>query len=189
MGARNRPSRNRIVVPARQATFAWGIYSLESILGLLKSLKIRALIWTRTVEWGLQETPQAVGPFVVICSTKPTLPPVRTCSLSHVTQREESLRERERVRWWHFCRGGGGRWLEPCISNDGVMNMGSFFLYSFYTAQIYVHVHVKSVTAEWSITGSTTILLSYKEGLTVNEIKTGHSECPYYLTFLATRIR
>ncbi len=37
------PSRNRVVVMARQATEAGGIDSLESILGLLKSLKIRAL--------------------------------------------------------------------------------------------------------------------------------------------------
>jgi hypothetical protein len=36
MGARNR------VVPARQATQLGGIGSLESILGLLESLKIRA---------------------------------------------------------------------------------------------------------------------------------------------------
>jgi hypothetical protein len=42
MGARNRASRNSVVVPARQATQAGGIDSLESILGLLKSLKIRA---------------------------------------------------------------------------------------------------------------------------------------------------
>ncbi len=34
------PSRNRIVVPARQATQAGGIDSLESIPGLLYSLKI-----------------------------------------------------------------------------------------------------------------------------------------------------
>ena len=34
------PSRNRFVVPARQATEAGGIHSLESIPGLLKSLKI-----------------------------------------------------------------------------------------------------------------------------------------------------
>ncbi len=38
------PSRNRVVVPARQATQPGGIGSLESILGLLKSLKIRAQI-------------------------------------------------------------------------------------------------------------------------------------------------
>jgi hypothetical protein len=37
------PSRNRAVVPARQATLAGGIDSLEPILELLKSLKIRAL--------------------------------------------------------------------------------------------------------------------------------------------------
>ncbi len=36
-------SRNRVVVPARQATQLGGIGSLESILWLLKSLKIRAL--------------------------------------------------------------------------------------------------------------------------------------------------
>ncbi len=36
-------SRNRVVVPARQATQPVGIGSLESILGLLKNLKIRAL--------------------------------------------------------------------------------------------------------------------------------------------------
>jgi hypothetical protein len=39
------PSRNSVVVPARQATTQpGGIGSLESILGLLKSLKIRALL-------------------------------------------------------------------------------------------------------------------------------------------------
>jgi hypothetical protein len=38
------PSRNRVTVPARQATFAGGIGSLESIPGLHKSLKIRALV-------------------------------------------------------------------------------------------------------------------------------------------------
>jgi hypothetical protein len=36
------PSRNRVVVPAPQATHPGGIGSLESILGLIKSLKIRA---------------------------------------------------------------------------------------------------------------------------------------------------
>jgi hypothetical protein len=40
-GARNR-GRNRVVVPARQATQPGRNGSLESILGLLKSLKIRA---------------------------------------------------------------------------------------------------------------------------------------------------
>jgi hypothetical protein len=34
---------NWVVIPARQATQPGGIGSLESILGLLKSLKIRAL--------------------------------------------------------------------------------------------------------------------------------------------------
>ncbi len=36
-------ARNKVVVQARQATYAGGIYSLEWILGLFKSLKIRAL--------------------------------------------------------------------------------------------------------------------------------------------------
>jgi hypothetical protein len=35
--------RNRVIVPVRQATLAGRIDSLESIPGLLKSLKIRAL--------------------------------------------------------------------------------------------------------------------------------------------------
>ena len=43
MGARNRVG-NRVVVPARQATQPGGIGFLESILGLLKSLKIRARV-------------------------------------------------------------------------------------------------------------------------------------------------
>ncbi len=42
MGARNRVGK--VVVPARQATHPGGIGSLESILGLLKSLKFRALV-------------------------------------------------------------------------------------------------------------------------------------------------
>jgi len=37
------PSRNRVVVPAHQATQPGRMCSLESILVLLKSLKIRAL--------------------------------------------------------------------------------------------------------------------------------------------------
>ncbi len=41
--ARNWVGRNRVVVPVRQASQPGGISSLESILGLLKSLKIRAL--------------------------------------------------------------------------------------------------------------------------------------------------
>jgi hypothetical protein len=48
--------RNRGVVPARQATHyaAWWIFALESILGLLKSLKIRAQVagWRGRVSWG-----------------------------------------------------------------------------------------------------------------------------------------
>ncbi len=42
MGARNL-GRNSVVVPSRQATQPGGIGSFESNLGLLKSLKIRAL--------------------------------------------------------------------------------------------------------------------------------------------------
>jgi hypothetical protein len=38
------PSRNRVVVPARQATQPGGIGSLGLILGLLKSLKIRGYV-------------------------------------------------------------------------------------------------------------------------------------------------
>jgi hypothetical protein len=37
-----KPSRKRVFVPARQATKGGGIDLLESILGLLRSLKIRA---------------------------------------------------------------------------------------------------------------------------------------------------
>ncbi len=39
------PSRNRVVVPACQATLAGGIDALESITGILKSLKIPALVY------------------------------------------------------------------------------------------------------------------------------------------------
>ncbi len=41
------PSRNRVVVPDRQATQPGGIGALESILRLLKSLKISGLFSTR----------------------------------------------------------------------------------------------------------------------------------------------
>jgi hypothetical protein len=47
MGARKEPNRNRVVVPARQATYFGAIHSLESILGLLKCLKQRALTCDR----------------------------------------------------------------------------------------------------------------------------------------------
>jgi hypothetical protein len=43
MGAIGTEYRNRVVVPARQATSCGGIDSLESIPGLLKSLKILPL--------------------------------------------------------------------------------------------------------------------------------------------------
>ncbi len=48
MGARNQVGIHRVVVSARQATQPVGIGSLESILGLLKSLKIRALVLAPT---------------------------------------------------------------------------------------------------------------------------------------------
>ncbi len=44
------PSRHRVVVPARQATQPGGIGSLESILGLLNSLKVRDLYLARSVQ-------------------------------------------------------------------------------------------------------------------------------------------
>ncbi len=43
--------RNTVVVPARRAKQPGGIGSLESILGLLKSLKIRAL--HSSTQWNL----------------------------------------------------------------------------------------------------------------------------------------
>jgi hypothetical protein len=42
--AKFQPSMNRVIVPARQETQPGGIDPSESILGLLKSLKIRALL-------------------------------------------------------------------------------------------------------------------------------------------------
>jgi hypothetical protein len=58
---------NRVIIPARQATKPGGVGSLESILGLLKSLKIRALgvfwspcpsmyctLYCTQQRWGLQ---------------------------------------------------------------------------------------------------------------------------------------
>jgi hypothetical protein len=46
MGARKELSRNRVVVPAHQAIYDGGINFLESILGLLKSMKIWAQVRT-----------------------------------------------------------------------------------------------------------------------------------------------
>jgi hypothetical protein len=43
------PCRNKVVVPGRQATQPGGIDSLESILGLLKSLKIRDQRYLKSV--------------------------------------------------------------------------------------------------------------------------------------------
>jgi len=59
----NLPSRNRVIVPARQATQPGGIGSLESILGLLKSLKIWALVWWLSLrdpekKWSADFVPQ-----------------------------------------------------------------------------------------------------------------------------------
>jgi hypothetical protein len=47
------PSRYRVVIPASQATQPAGIASWESILGLLKSLKIRAqcTLFTELIVW------------------------------------------------------------------------------------------------------------------------------------------
>jgi hypothetical protein len=50
-------SRNRVIVPARQATQPGGIGFLESILGLLKSLKIRALQTEGEGDLSLQPLP------------------------------------------------------------------------------------------------------------------------------------
>ncbi len=58
------PSRNRVVIPARQAKQPGGIGSLESILGLLiKRLKIRARIRVGAppIYLGL-DGPPALGP-------------------------------------------------------------------------------------------------------------------------------
>ncbi len=50
------PSKNRVVVPIRQATKAGGIDSLESIPGLLKSLKILVLDSRYVIFRGIQRT-------------------------------------------------------------------------------------------------------------------------------------
>ncbi len=54
---------NRVVVPTRQATYADGIDSLESILGLIKSLKIRdqRLLYCNSC---LRRFAKTKGPFV-----------------------------------------------------------------------------------------------------------------------------
>jgi hypothetical protein len=46
-------SRNRVIVPARQATYAGGIDTLGLIPGLHKRLKIRAQVkaWTGITVW------------------------------------------------------------------------------------------------------------------------------------------
>ncbi len=64
--------RKRVVAPARQATSAGGIETLESILGLLKCLKIRALIVPRTGIWkgGKEERGEerdAGKAYIIIC--------------------------------------------------------------------------------------------------------------------------
>jgi hypothetical protein len=46
--------RNRVIVPARHATWAGGIHSLESIPGPHKHLKIRAQLWGRGT--GMEDT-------------------------------------------------------------------------------------------------------------------------------------
>jgi hypothetical protein len=45
--------RNKVIVPARQARWAGGIHSLDSILGLHERLKIRALGFTTWRSWFL----------------------------------------------------------------------------------------------------------------------------------------
>ncbi len=57
-----KPSRNTVFVPARQATQPSGIGSLESILGLLISLKIRA-------QFSLQHVGVMYVSFVHVCDT------------------------------------------------------------------------------------------------------------------------
>jgi hypothetical protein len=54
-------SRNRVVVPARQATQAGGNDSLESILGLLKSLKFGLCDGIIEQSMGGQGTEQDIG--------------------------------------------------------------------------------------------------------------------------------
>jgi hypothetical protein len=52
---------NKVVVPARQAIQSGGIDSLESILGLLKSLKVRAvlqILLCRDGGFHVKETPR-----------------------------------------------------------------------------------------------------------------------------------
>jgi hypothetical protein len=65
-------ARNRVVVLARQATQPDGIGSLESILGLLESLKIRALFnlrWNRHMAEPFQKYKRKDGQmrFWIVC--------------------------------------------------------------------------------------------------------------------------
>ncbi len=62
---------NRVIVPARQATWAGGIFSLESIPGLHKRLKIRALVsrdpWCRTRASVLHPLEDLPKTSIIIC--------------------------------------------------------------------------------------------------------------------------
>jgi hypothetical protein len=56
-----KPSRNRVIVPARQATQHGGIGSSESILGLLKTLKFELSLPTSILSAGHRVR---AGPFL-----------------------------------------------------------------------------------------------------------------------------
>jgi hypothetical protein len=60
---------NRVVILARQATQIGRIGSLESILGLLKSLKIRGLCWKVDREWTV-DTPLLTEPNTTLIKQK-----------------------------------------------------------------------------------------------------------------------
>jgi hypothetical protein len=62
---------NRVIVPARQATLAGGIHSLESIPGFHKRLKIRVLVcrdpWCRTRASVLHRLEDLPKTSIIIC--------------------------------------------------------------------------------------------------------------------------
>ncbi len=77
------PSRNRVVVPARQATQPGGFGSLESILGLLNSFKIRAPVnWCVNTFW------------IAILYEDLSIFPHRCCSAKSLGLGEIRLRDR-----------------------------------------------------------------------------------------------
>ena len=79
MGARNRVGK-KVIVPARPATYTGGINYLESIPGLLKSLKIRPVVQSslRTSDFDTAqmadvkflECDENLRPFYKICLRK-----------------------------------------------------------------------------------------------------------------------